>query len=354
MSKYVNVPEGNYKVTVQEGGIITLDPGPIGSVVVTGNLTVQGQTTYLETTDSVIEDNIILLNRGETGTGVTRDSGASGIRIDRGNLTDAQWLFVEDVTWTDTANLGTVDQGAWSPRDPQGRILGIETVSITTNGLDLNLLGQYTGPLGDPSPNPGKITVSGTGGNYHLRMTDDDDIPNKRYVDETISTFFANTVPNRIEQGIIPDAITKIQLYDNSEDGGTSHIELSIDGLLEQEWYSTYTDFYGIRIEQTSIGTEIKTVSTGESDLILSATGTGNVVIDDNLRIGYTSHEGDNRLDPASPDDGVVVYTKPSSVGGTGIYFTNTVASPTDSDTSRKQRDELISRNRALVFSMLF
>jgi len=354
MSRYVSVPTGNYKLTVQSGGVITLDPGPVGNVIITGNLTVEGEATYLETTNSFIEDNIILLNRGEVGAGVTRDSGTSGLRIDRGSRTDAQWLFVEDVTWTDTANLGTVDQGAWSPRDPQGRILGIETVSITTNGRDLNLLGQYTGALGSPTPNPGKITVSGTGGDYHLRITDDDDIPNKRYVDETIGTFFANTVPNRISSGILPDALTSVRVFDDSEEGGTSHVDLTINGLLEQSWYAAYTDFYGIRIEQTSVGTEIKTVSTGESDLILSATGTGNVVIDDSLRIGYTPHEGDVRAEPASPVDGVVVYTKLSNTGGTGIYFTNTVASPTDLDSTRKQRNELISTNRALVFSMLF
>ena len=353
MSKYINVPEGNYKVTVQEGGLITLDPGPIGTVVVTGNLTVQGQTTYLETTDSVIEDNIIILNRGETGNGITRD-GAAGIRIDRGNRPDAQWLFVDNVTWTDTANAGPVDQGAWSPRDPQGRILGIETVSISTGGYDLNLLGQYTGPLGSPSPNPGKVTVSGTGGNYHLRVTDDDDIPNKKYVDDEIATFFANTVPNRIEEGIVNGSTTRIQVYDNSVSGGSSRVELSIDGLTEQEWTTEWTDLYGLRIEQTSVGTEIKTLGTSEEDLILSATGTGNVVIDDNLRIGYTPHEGDARNDPDSPTDGVLIYTKPSSTGGTGIFFTNTVDSPTNSDPSRKQRNELISRNRALVFSMLF
>jgi hypothetical protein len=344
MSKYLNIPQGNYKVTVQEGGTIVLDPGGLGSVVVTGNLSVQGATTFLETTDSVIEDNIIILNRGETGNGVTRDSGSSGIRIDRGNITDAQWLFDEDITWTDTANLGTVDKGAWVPRDPQGRVLGIQTVSITTPGTSLNLLGQYTGPGGDASPNPGKITVSGTGGNYHLRMTDDDDIPNKKYVDNKVETYFAANVPNRIEAGALGDAITSFKVFDSSVDAGESRAELKIDNVLEQEWKSFYTDLYGIRIEQTDLGTEIKTTSTSENDLILGATGTGSVVIEDNLRLARIGHEGDDALQPDAPTEGVTFYTNNSNAGATGIYFAN----------EDGQRDELISRNRALVYSMLF
>jgi len=344
MSKYLNIPQGNYKITVQEGGIITLDPGGLGSVVITGNLAVQGATTFLETTDSVIEDNTIILNRGETGNGVTRDSGTAGIRIDRGNLTDAQWLFDENITWTDTANLGTVDKGAWVPRDPQGRVLGIQTVSITTPGINLNLLGQYTGPGGDATPNPGKLTVSGTGGNYHLRMTDDDDIPNKKYVDDSIVEFLATNVPNRIEAGLIPDAITSFRVFDDSVDAGDSRAELRLDNVIEQEWRSFYTDLYGIRIEQTDIGTEIKTTSTSENDLILGATGTGSVVIEDNLRLARIGHEGDDALQPDAPLEGVTFYADNSNAGATGIYFAN----------EDGQRDELISRNRALVYSMLF
>jgi hypothetical protein len=344
MSKYLNIPQGNYKISVQDGGQIVLNPGALGDVVVTGNLTVQGATTTLETTDSVIEDNIILLNRGETGLGVTRDSGASGIRIDRGNLTDAQWLFVEDVYFTDTANAGTVDEGAWSARDANGRIIGIETVSIVTPGTNLNLLGQYTGPGGNATPNPGKLTVSGTGGNYQDRITDDDDIPNKKYVDDAIVTYLITNVPDRIEEGIIPDALTKVEVKDNSVTGDDSRAEIIIDGTTTQEWRSIYTDLYGIRIEQTDIGTEIKTVSTAENDLILSATGTGSVVVEDNLRIARIGHEGDNRAEPDAPTDGVMLYTDNSNAGATGVYFAN----------EDGQRDELISRNRALVYSMLF
>ncbi len=337
MDKYLRVADGNYQVVVKSGGRITLDTGTeVGDVYITGNLTVEGTQTTLDTVNTSVEDNIITLNNGEIGNGITRD-GQSGLRVDRGSIEDATWVFVESVNWTDTQNGGTTDLGAWSNRSPSGRVGGIETVSIVTPGVDLNLMGQYN-LSGNVSPNPGMVTVKGTAG-YETRVLDDDHIPNKKYVDDTITNFFGTVVPNRIQVGD-----TKVHVYDDSQ-AGPSRIETEIDGNLIQDIRPTYSDQYGIRIEQTLYGTEIKTLGTSQEDLILSATGTGHVVVDDNLRLGYTPHEGvDGVTDPAEPDDGILLYAKPAQAAGTGMYFVN----------AESQRDELISKNRALIFSMLF
>ena len=345
MSKYLNIPQGNYKITVQDGGLITLDPGGLGSVIVTGNLTVQGETTYLSTTDSEITDNTILLNAGEVGNGISREGGTSGLQIERGTLPDAKWLFVEDITYEDPSNEGTVRTGAWSARDnslPTNRVLAIETVSIVTPGTDLNLLGTITS-----GPNPGKISVKGTV-NYEQNL-EDYHIPNVKYVDDLITFTFANTFQASIKAGDPTannnlEALTSLTVYDNSTDIGVSRAELILDDILTQEWYADYTDFYGIRVEQTDLGTEIKTVSTAENDLILSATGTGSVVIEDNLRLARIGHEGDDAAQPNAPQEGVIFYANNSNAGATGVYFAN----------EDGQRDELISRNRALIYSMLF
>lgn len=63
------------------------------SIVLDGNLTVMGTTTSVETTNSVIDDNIIVLNQGEVGAGVTQ--GTSGIEVDRGSLDNASFVFNE-------------------------------------------------------------------------------------------------------------------------------------------------------------------------------------------------------------------------------------------------------------------
>ena len=63
------------------------------AIVLDGNLTILGSTTTLDTTNSIIKDNIITLNEGESGAGVT--AGTSGLDIDRGSLNNATLLFNE-------------------------------------------------------------------------------------------------------------------------------------------------------------------------------------------------------------------------------------------------------------------
>jgi hypothetical protein len=61
--------------------------------VLDGNLVITGTSTSLETINSAIKDNIIILNNGEVGAGVTQ--GTSGIEIERGSLNNATLLFNE-------------------------------------------------------------------------------------------------------------------------------------------------------------------------------------------------------------------------------------------------------------------
>jgi len=66
-------------------------------VAITGNLTVSGTLTSVNTTNTTISDNSIVLNEGESGAGVT--AGTAGFEIDRGTLDAAkfQWNEVTDV-----------------------------------------------------------------------------------------------------------------------------------------------------------------------------------------------------------------------------------------------------------------
>ena len=62
-----------------------------GDTIIYGNLTVQGTTTSVQSVDTIISDNIITLNDGELGAGVS--AGYSGILVDRGTEPDTvfQW-----------------------------------------------------------------------------------------------------------------------------------------------------------------------------------------------------------------------------------------------------------------------
>ena len=96
MSKDLNVPDGNYKVHVKTGGTIFLDTGfETGTVEISGNLLVKGDQTTVNTAQMDIEDNIITLNSGETGAGITLTS--AGIKIERGTLPDTFFKYDENV-----------------------------------------------------------------------------------------------------------------------------------------------------------------------------------------------------------------------------------------------------------------
>lgn len=76
-------------------------------VIITGNLTVQGTQTSVETTDTVIKDKTITLNDGEAGAGVgPAGAGTAGIEIDRGSLTNVA------LRWNEAIDRWQVDNGS--------------------------------------------------------------------------------------------------------------------------------------------------------------------------------------------------------------------------------------------------
>ena len=327
MSKFFRVENGDYKITVQNGGQITLDTGnEEGTVVITGDLTVLGTTTTVETANMTIEDNVIVLNQGEAGAGITDPSSSSGIEIDRGTYLNA--LLVYDDSLTDPINTG----GLFAFRLSNGTVSGIRTNHINTAGSDLNLINSGSGV----------ITVTGTV-NYENQVTDDDDITNKKYVDDAIDTAFATVFLKQIGDGSVSPSSIVVADSEPSPDGSgaaASNITFSIDGNVVSTIYEDEWNFKDIRITDTTI----ETMTTDSDDLLLRAWGTGSVRIDDTLHINSTPGAGDFILDPIAPTDGAKIYVKSEYTGKTGIYFVN------ENDT----RDELISKNRALLFGMLF
>lgn len=140
-----------YQLVIKPGGVITLDAGTTGNVVVSGDLTVYGSSTTISSQDLEIQDNVITLNKGETGPGVTLD--VSGIVIDRGSLPDVQFLFDENKTWTDSQSSFSNSSGAFTFSNATGDLVGIFTNNISTNSNDdLVLLGKGSGV----------VTVTGT------------------------------------------------------------------------------------------------------------------------------------------------------------------------------------------------
>lgn len=82
------------------GGVKTFSD----NVIMQGDLTVQGTTTTVNQQEVTTEDNIITLNNGEAGAGVT--SGFAGVVIDRGTLPNYEFVFNET---NDSFEIGKVN-----------------------------------------------------------------------------------------------------------------------------------------------------------------------------------------------------------------------------------------------------
>ena len=127
-------------------------------VIISGDLTITGDATELQTTNTAITDNVIVLNRGEAGAGVTL--GTSGIEIERG--TEANKTFIWNETtdkWTigaETLVAGTVEAaftgviGGVTPAAVTGTTIIGSTITANTGfvgNVTGNAAGAHTGTL---------------------------------------------------------------------------------------------------------------------------------------------------------------------------------------------------------------
>ena len=99
-----------------------------GNVIVSGNLTVNGTTTSVNSNEVNIGDNILVLNSDETGT----PSANAGIEVERGSSTNVRFIWNENTDrWTFSNDGSTYYDipitGEYNP------IIGIDT-DITTSG----------------------------------------------------------------------------------------------------------------------------------------------------------------------------------------------------------------------------
>lgn len=338
---------GDYNIKTREGGIILLDTGPgVGNVRVTGNLVVEGDTLTVSAENLNVNDNIIVLNNGETGAGISLRY--SGIQIDRGTLLPVSIVYDEAI---DAFQLATGTEGAYNFSDSRLKTRFIITDPDTDDG-DLTLIGTGAGV----------IKVDGTL-NYESQVTDDDDIPNKKYVDDAIRdnpTFQILDDDTRVivTDKDVPGSIT--YFFDNTgfTTNGESAVSVLIEGNLNSQFFSNRAQIQDLEIRDNVIA-NVFTGSGGDTtgNIFLSTQGTGKVVLDYALQLTDLG-----ATEPAYVSDAGLLHAGPVNVGTTGIYFINDSvndanvnnASNPSNNTVRYQRGELISKNKALVFGMLF
>lgn len=336
MGQFVQT-NGDYNIKTAESGQITLDTGPgVGTVRVTGNLLVEGEQLTVSANNLNIKDNIIILNDGETGAGVTLRY--AGIQIDRGSETEANLLFDEtDNTW----NFVYGTTGTYNYTDTSLRLSAILT-SATTDAGDLTLIGTGAGV----------VKVFGTI-NYEDQVTHDDDLPNKKYVDDAIQnnpTFqiVSDTAGGQLSSSrvIVSDKdqsgslayLSSATGYDTGP-GNESAVTVIVDGELSAQFFSNRIELGTLEFSDTDITT--KEGITNEN-INVRTQGTGK------LSTNYALQLDQIGIEPAYVPSSTVIYAAPLSLGTSGVFFVN------DSAEERHRSGELISKNKALLFSMIF
>jgi hypothetical protein len=349
MGQFLRV-NGDYNIKTPDGSKIVLDVGT-GDVRVVGNLVVDGEFLDVSVTDLNVQDNIITLNDGETGAGVTLDY--SGIQIDRGSLSFAQFLWNENISIpTYRAGDVTAEPGGWqivngtfpSFNFTNSRLMVKEIVTDSgTDSGNLTLIGTGTGV----------VHVQGTI-NYEDEVIafGDDALPNKRYVDDAIlnNPTFQIRAPESQDTRVIiadkdvtpgdpgsPGFLTSQTGYSSF---GASTVSVIVDNILVSQYYTNRVETLGLELNNNYEITTTDGIT--NQNIKIRTQGTGK--LETNYAVQIERIAGD----PAYVSGSTLVYAKTPDLGESGVWFAN------DSATASKRTGELISKNKALVFSMIF
>ena len=389
MLKVVRVQGGDYRIVVgSQGnpGTIYLDTSPNtnrtfpqGDVVITGDLTVLGKSTIVQSETLAIKDNIVYINQGETGDGVSTLGTTAGIEIDRGNATDVSIL------WDENLNL-------FKFVDAFDNFTPIATDSIITRGGDLHLI----------SEGEGIITVSGTV-DYQNRVIDYDKLATQftiQFVERIDSVGIIYLLENHL---LVPGDVVDITCGSNITFNGTfvqvidvptptsfTYANIGLDVEVESangtvrlnpiidddiipniRAVADYTNFLlqavSInKIQENDTKVQVRDLDTsGVSEIVFEVDGAQRAVINnggisiDNINIrnnAISNFSNDNLLinsvlsianrtgTPSTPIGYVKVFSRNTpGTGGTGLFFTNT----------QSTTDELISKTKALLYSLI-
>ena len=223
---------------------------------VKGDLIVEGTNTSLETTTLTIEDPIIRLAKNNTNTTDTD----SGILVERGVDNNAAFY--------------------WNEGDDV-----FKAVTTTSDGTGTGIVDTALAKIQVAEPTAGS------------------DAATKTYVDSTSGVSLSGSTNNQVTT---VTGTAAIQGEPNLTFDGTV---LAVTGNI--------TATTSIANDAVSIVDNVVTATRSNDDLILKASGTGNVVVNDTLTFSSMA------TDPTATAQ-TILYNKIAGGGGTGLYFRNT------------------------------
>jgi hypothetical protein len=294
-----------------------------------------------------VRDNIIILNYGELGPGVTLTY--SGIEVDRGDTTSTPTAVQDNALF-----LYNEDTNTWEIA--HGNVTG--TINFSESNLKLRRI------LVDPDVDNGDLTLIGdvsrsgvikigNANDYAQQVrdrADDSVIPNKKYVDDAIQsnpTYQIVKDNTRVvafdkEDPLAPfgtlfasEGLPDIGPYDqmpNDDLQPVSIVSIIVDNQINSVFYSNRTMIQDLEINGTTI-----TAENSGGDIFLRTFGTGR------LKTNYALELDKIVGIPGVSSDTVVVYAGTPGLATSGVYFSNS-----------EKSGELISKNKALLFSMIF
>lgn len=369
------------------------DVGTWGEVNISGGLNVSGNLTSISSENLEVSDNIIYVNvGGGTASGIPAGAplfGQSGLTIERfvntGN--NPQFIFDENLRTTDGSNLPSATPGikgafsfqseASGTSDNLGlrQFFGLYAQSISVaNDSNLYLLNNQVGsgasPGADADEISGVVTVRGTAFDplnppgfsslvpYEERVfpyefrdgerkivdipgnqdrlaspPDQDALITAKILTDYVRDYHELNFQSKIAKDYPGGSETSVEVFDQDVDQGESQVVVKIDGSTVATFFSTQSIISGVKINTN----EISPAADNEA-LIIKGSGKG-VVVDD-----FQEFTMQDPLAVDIPTSGTRVYADTLADGGTGLYFAHQDGT----------RDELVSRNKALLFSIIF
>lgn len=338
MSRILKVSNSDYRIKVKNSGSITLDTGlSLGTVYVTGDLVVKGNTTTINTTQTTIEDRVITLNKSTDGgpqdsTAGILDIGGlrqSGIEINRGTSSKAQLLFDENVSHYDPVITASIP-GTFILRTANGILSGLRLASISPpDSYDM---------VFDMNNSLTKLKIVNiTPANYVSLLDnsiplspdtpEDNFIPNKKYITSYVSATNGQANVDNFHYLSSPTS-TRGQAYSN-------YIKFTV--LSQERAKITPT---GLVVDNITLYENTVSNTSALNNLVLTST-TNQISVDSIVNLKQQASN------PTLVSSYGLVYAKDPGTGigtpgKTGLYFVNSLTS-----------DELISKNRAVLLSIL-
>lgn len=339
---------GDYNIKTKDGGRIILSPDPDdigvdgtpkGKVIVQGDLQVLGSNTSVESTDLDITDRIVTLNKGEETAEVSLRY--SGLEIDRGTSSRSALVFDDSRdAWIIGYRTGNDSDPATTYGFNNSKLL---VENIITNDTDLTLIGS------SGTDKVVKITGATDYTNQIITRSDDNILTNKGYVDYAILNNPTFQIVRNNSRVIVTDVTllsggTDTDSIDYLYDTTFYTTDESVISMVVDEQFSAQFFYNRAKIQELEFFENKILLPDTSRNLIIETNGSGKIQLNCAFQIEQISSNVVG--DPSHPvpiPNNTFFYAGLTGTGQTGLYFS-----------SESAQDELISKRKAFLLSMLF